>query len=109
VTHALVTRNLQRFGGQLTRHIFVGTLKDLYVQQKVNIQRVASDSSKSTVPHPKYPKYGTLSLKGKLFSGYKPHLAFDLDRKLPVAYLITLINGHDSQYLYSLIRYIRNA
>jgi hypothetical protein len=96
VTHALVTRNLQRFGGQLTRHIFVGTIKNLHVQQKVNIQRITTDSSKSTVPHPKYPKYGTLSLKGKLFSGYKLHLAFDLDRKLPIAYIITPINVHDS-------------
>jgi hypothetical protein len=109
VTHALVTRNLQRFGGQLTRQIFIGTIKNLYTRQKVNIQRIAIDSSKSTVPHTKYPKFSTLSLKRKLFSGYKLHLTFDLDRKLLVAYFITPINVHDSQYLCSLIRYIGNA
>ncbi len=45
--------------------------------------------------------------KGKYITGYIISIAFDVDAKVPLAYIVTPLNVHDSQLLVSLVRMIQ--
>lgn len=108
LTDALISRNLQRFPPKGSRRIYMGMVKNLHTQKHVRAERVAVDGSKIIANSKKYHKTGLVKIKGKFFIGYKLHILFDLDVKVPLVYILTPINVHDSRMLIPLIKMVQS-
>lgn len=108
ILHRLLARNIHRISPQMSRKMVIGTVKKLHQKGLVLGKRVAIDSSPITVKGKKYEKSGAVTKNGKYSIGYKLSVAFDLDSKVPLAYILTSINIHDSQMLIPLIKMIQS-
>lgn len=108
IIHRLLARNIHRISPQMSRKMVIGAVKNLHQKGLVLARRVAIDSSPITVKGKKYEKSGAVTKNGKYSIGYKLSLAFDLDSKVPLAYILTPINVHDSQMLIPLIKMIQS-
>ena len=108
LTHRLLGRNLLRFNPQVTRKVVIGTVKTLFERRRITISRVAIDSTKILVKGTKYPKKGTVKIKSKYYTGYKLSIVFDVVAKIPVAYILTSLNVHDSQLLIPLVKMVQS-
>ena len=108
ITHRLLARNICRICPQKVRKIVVESSKSLFRKGLVKCKRIAIDSSFIEVDGNKYKKMGGVKKNGKYIKGYKLHLAFDVDSKIPLAYIVTSINVHDSQMLIALIKMVQS-
>ena len=106
IIHRLLARNIHRISPQMSRKMVIGTVKNLHQKELVLAKRVAIDSSPITVKGKNYKKSSAVTKNGKYSIGYKLLMAFDLDSKVPLAYMLTSINVHDSQLLIPLIKMI---
>lgn len=106
LTHRLLARNLHRFSPQLSRKIVLGTAKTMFQKGLLTAKRIAIDSTFILVSGSKYPKVGSIKRNGKFYTGYKLSIAFDIDAKILLAYIITSINVHDSQLLIPLVKMV---
>ena len=107
IIHRLLARNIYRISPQISRKIVIGTVKSLNKHGLVLAKRIAIDSTPIEVKGKKYEKKGSVTKNGKFTTGYKLHLAFDIDSKVPLAYVLTSINVHDSKMLIPLIKIIQ--
>ena len=108
IIHRLLARNIHRISPQVSRKMVHGTIKTLHAKNLISAKRVAIDSTLITVKGKKYEKMGAVTKNGKYYTGYKLSIAFDLDSKVPLAYILTSINPHDSQMLIPLIKIIQS-
>ena len=108
IIHRLLARNIHRISPQMSKKMVIGTVKNLHQKGLVLGKRVAIDSSPITVKGKKYEKSGAVTKNGKYSIGYKLSVAFDLDSKVPLGYILTSINVHDSQMLIPLIKMIQS-
>ena len=106
LTHALLARNLVRFQAKTTRQIVMGMVKRLHTTGQVKLERLAIDSTKIVANGKEYQKSGVIMMKGKVHKGYKLHLVFDIIVKVPIAYMVTPINVHDSKMLIHLVKMV---
>jgi len=107
ITHRLLARNIQRISPQFSRKLVIETSKRMYQKGIVLAKRIAIDSTPIEVKGKKYEKVGSLTKNGKFTKGYKLSIAFDVDSKVPLAYILTPINPHDSQFLIPLIKIVQ--
>lgn len=108
LTHRLLGRNLQRFHPQVCRRLILETAKTLYQQKKIKLRLLAIDSTRILVFGTKYPKTGSIKIKNKYYTGYKLSIAFDVELKIPIAYIFTPLNVHDNQLLIPLLKMIES-
>lgn len=108
ITHRLLARNIHRILPDNSRKMVIGTVKSLYDKSYITLRRTAIDSSEIVVSGSKYKKIGSIKKKGKYYSGYRLSIIFDLDSKVPIAYILTSLNVHDSKILISLLKFVKS-
>ena len=108
ITYALLSRNILRFGTQGVLDLVIGTIKTLQDQGKVSLHRVAIDSTKLVAHGSNYQKTGWTKIKGQYVQGYKFTLAFDIESKLPLTYIVTPLHVHESQVVIDLLTVLKS-
>ena len=108
ITHALLSRNILRFGTQGVRGLVIGTVRILQDQGKVSLHRVAIDSTKLDAHRSNYQKTGWTKIKGQYVQKYKLTLAFDIESKLPLTYIVTPLHVHESQVVIDLLNFLKS-
>lgn len=108
ITHRLLARNIHKFSPQINRKVVMETAKSLFNNNLLTANRIAIDSTSILVSGKNYPKVGSITRKGKYQTGYKLSIAFDIDAKIPLAYILTPLNVHDCNLLIPLIKMVQN-
>lgn len=104
ITNRLLARNIIRNPRNFVRKMVTGTAIKLYREGLLSLKNLATDSTEILISGSKYPKVGSIKKNGKYLTGYKLSILFDVDAKIPVAYIITSLNVHDSQLLIPLLK-----
>ena len=101
-------RNMKRLKPSFLFQNYYTVINQLIARGVVTLNKIASDSTFIEVFGKKYQKaaYGWGNTKTAL--GYRLSVAFDLESKLPVAYIITFGSVHDSQHLIPLVEIIKS-
>lgn len=108
ITHRLLARNIHKFSPQINRKVVMETAKSLFNNNLLTANRIAIDSTSILVSGKNYPKVGSITRNGKYQTGYKLSIAFDIDAKIPLAYILTPLNVHDCNLLIPLIKMVQN-
>lgn len=101
-------RNMNRFKPTILKGEYYSVITKLKTQGIVTLKRIAIDSTFIEVTGKTYQKAAKGWSNGKIVLGYRLSVAFDLDSKLPIAYILTAGNKHDSQMLIPLIEIIKS-
>jgi hypothetical protein len=101
-------RNMKRFKPAFLHGTYYTVMNKLVELDIITLRHVAIDSTFIEVTGKGYQKTARGWGKKKTALGYRLSVAFDLDSKLPVAYILTAGNKHDSQFLTPLIEIIKS-
>lgn len=101
-------RNMKKFKPRFLHQNYYALIDQLITRGLVTLNRIAIDSTFIEVFGKGYQKarFGWGKMKTAL--GYRLSVAFDLDSKLPIAYIITFGSVHDSQHLIPLVEIIKS-
>lgn len=108
VGKTVIGRNMKRFKPSFLHQSYNSLTNKLIDLGIVTLKRIAIDSTFIEVHGGEYQKATKGKGKKKVVLGYRLSVAFDLDSKLPIAYIITFGHKHDSQFLIPLIEIIRS-
>mgnify|MGYP005650198617 CR=1 FL=1 len=101
-------RNMKRFKPSFLHQNYYSLVNKLIDIGIVTLARIAIDSTLIEVHGSSYQKGTKGRGKKKVALGYRLSVAFDLDSKLPVAYILTFGHEHDSRFLVPLIETIKS-
>ncbi len=101
-------RNMKKFKPNFLHQNYHTLIDQLITRGLVTLNRIAIDSTFIEVFGKGYQKARFGWGKTKTALGYRLSIAFDLDSKLPIAYIITFGSVHDSQHLIPLVEIIKS-
>ena len=101
-------RNMKKFKPRFLHQNYHALIDQLITRGLVTLNRIAIDSTFIEVFGKGYQKARFGWGKTKTALGYRLSVAFDLDSKLPIAYIITFGSVHDSQHLIPLVEIIKS-
>ena len=105
---SVLGRNMKQLKPAFLRQNYYPVIKQLKDKGLVTLSKIAIDSTFIVVFGKGYQKaaYGWGKMKTAL--GYRLSVAFDVESKLPIAYIITFGSVHDSQHLIPLVEIIKS-
>ena len=101
-------RNMKRLKPAFLHQNYYTLIDQLINRGLVTLNRIAIDSTFIEVFSKGYQKARFGWGKKKTALGYRLSVAFDLDSKLPIAYIITFGSVHDSQHLIPLVEIVKS-
>lgn len=101
-------RNMRRFKPAILQGEYFSLINQLQKMKIVTFRKIAIDSTFIEVKGKNYQKTAEGWSNGKVILGYRLSVAFDIDSKLPIAYILTPGNKHDSQFLVPLLEIIKS-
>lgn len=103
---SVLGRNLKLYKPSFLRQSYFDLINRLIRKGIITLGRIAIDSTFIEVTGKAFQKATYGYSKKKTALGYRLSVAFDLNSKLPVAYIITFGSVHDSQHLEPLLKII---